>query len=574
MHDDDHTPIRFGSLGLDDRLLEALDGLGFEHPTPIQARAIPLVVAGRDVVGRARTGSGKTAAFGLGLLQRLLDEPTEGVGALVLAPTRELACQVSDALASFARKLDLKIATVYGGSAYPPQIRALERAAVVVGTPGRLLDHLDRGTLDLGAVRTVVLDEADEMLRMGFLDDVERLLAAAPPTRQLVLFSATMPDAIRGIADRHQRDPVEVQVEERAIMVGHIDQVYVRVPRRHRLEALVRILRGLPREAALVFARTRVECAELADALVREGVPADALHGDLSQAARERVVKRLRARQLDVVVATDVAARGLDVEHVTHVINLEMPRDSETYVHRIGRTGRVGRQGMAILFCTPREMRRLKELERAIGQTIAPMEVPSDAQLREHQRAMVASRLREALHDPSVEVAAGWVDGLAEELGVSLERLAAAALARIAREGGATLAGEADPRPPVWSRPPSERPKTKRADCNEVELFFPLGRKHGVRPGDLVGALANEGGVDGAQIGRVNIFEYKSFVGLSKAVAEDLIERVGVLEIRGVPVRLTLGWGKPDQRRERAPRGAGRNGKRGSRGRHRRFRGR
>ncbi|MCA9567546.1 MAG: DEAD/DEAH box helicase, partial [Myxococcales bacterium] len=345
------TTESFSALGLDERLIEALDALGFTAPTPIQAAAVPAVISGSDVVGRARTGSGKTAAFGLGVLQRLLTSEGKGVRALVLAPTRELALQVSEALDSFAAKVPFRTATVYGGAPYPPQIHALKTATVVVGTPGRLLDHLERGTLSLSDVQCVVLDEADEMLRMGFIDDVETLLAATPEGRQVVLFSATMPEAIQKIADKHQRDAVEIQVEDRDLMVGHIRQVFMRVPRRNRIDALVRVLRGTTRDATLVFARTRAECAEVADELARRGVPADALHGDLNQAARERVLARLRARRLDVVVATDVAARGLDVDHITHVVNLELPGDAETYVHRIGRTGRVGREGMAILFC-------------------------------------------------------------------------------------------------------------------------------------------------------------------------------------------------------------------------------
>ncbi|TNF29980.1 MAG: DEAD/DEAH box helicase, partial [Deltaproteobacteria bacterium] len=425
----------FDTFALDSRLREAVSSLGFTTPTPIQARAIPLLLAGRDLIGRARTGSGKTAAFGLPLLERVKSgrAPGGGVRALVLAPTRELALQVTAALETYARALPVNILTVYGGAPYGRQLDALRNGVpVVVGTPGRLLDHLDRGTLDLSAVELVVIDEADEMLRMGFVEDVERLLAAAPPTRQVALFSATMPPPIREIASAYLRDPEEAQVEERALTVDHIAQRWLAVPHRFKLDALERVLRGEPRGTTLVFAKTRAGCGEVTDALLARGFAVEALSGDLDQSARERVVGRLRAGLLDLVVATDVAARGIDVEHLTHVINLDLPHDTETYVHRIGRTGRAGRDGAAISFVTPREQHRVRELERALRVQIARMEVPSDAAIADRKRDAIRADLTRAIEAHGFDAVQQATRELLEVTGWSAEDLAAAAVRLLA----------------------------------------------------------------------------------------------------------------------------------------------
>lgn len=551
------TAPSFADLGLDDRLLKAVAALGFEHPTPIQAEAIPVLLDGRDVVGGARTGSGKTAAFGLPLLHRVREGGP--VRALVLAPTRELAIQVEEALTSFATALRLDLVCIYGGSPYEPQLRALRRGAtVVVGTPGRLLDHLDRGSLDLSGIEVVVLDEADEMLRMGFLDDVERLLKATPTTRQVALFSATMPKPIRRIAKAHLTNPVEVQVETDALSVDHIEQRWILVPRRHKLEALQRILRVSPPGGALVFARTRAACAEVADALARSGVGADALHGDLSQSARERVLNRLRAENLDVLIATDVAARGLDVDHLGLVVNLDLPDNTELYVHRIGRTGRAGRKGLAVSFATPRERRQIHSMERTLGVKIEQVDPPSDAQiLRAQQRRLVLELTRTLEGD--LDRVTTWVTETCEAQGWTAEQVAAAALSRLAEARGVPLHQPTEEAPVGWSRPPEPHQQGGDDPRNEVEVFIDMGRRDGLRPADVVGAIANEAGIPGRDIGRITLFGNNSFVGLPRAAAEHLLKNHPLLEIRGREVHLSMATGREDREAgppDRHPRGA------------------
>jgi ATP-dependent RNA helicase DeaD len=580
----------FAALGLDARLARAVADLGFDAPTPIQAEALPVLMEGRDVVGGARTGSGKTAAFGLPLLQRVADGGP--ARALVLAPTRELALQVARALDSYATHLDLSLTCIYGGAPYGPQLRDLRGGAtVVVGTPGRLLDHLDRGSLDLSGVEVVVLDEADEMLRMGFIDDVERLLEATPRGRQVALFSATMPAPIRRIAQAHLSDPVEVQVEEEALTVDHIEQRWIRVPQRHKLDALQRVLQVAPPGGTLVFARTRAGCAALADALAKQGVAADALHGDLSQSARERVLARLRAARLDVLVATDVAARGLDVDHLGLVINADLPDNTEAYVHRIGRTGRAGRKGLAISFITPRETRLIKGLERKLGVKLTPMDPPTDADIQKARRARLMDELERTV-EGDLEAVRRWLAAEAEARGWDLAEVAAAAVARMAARDGVELDADPDAEPVAWSRGASrDRGRSEGAPdpANEVELFVPIGRRQGVRPGDLVGALANEAGIPGRAIGRITLFGKNSFVGMPRDAAEHVLANHPVLSIRGREVRLSMahgtdgprkrrqgerggGGGGRDPRDRRGPRGKGRGSR--NRGGQKRPRGR
>ncbi len=525
-------PSPFAELALDPRLLEALDALGFEEPTPIQAEAIPALLEGRDVIGRARTGSGKTAAFGLPLLERVKDGAGP-VRALVLTPTRELALQVTEALRGFAKRLPVRMVTVYGGAAYGPQLKALAAGVpVVVGTPGRVLDHLERGTLDLSALELLVLDEADEMLRMGFLEDVQKVLKASPPSRQIALFSASMPAPIVAVAEEHLKDPIEVQVEREALTVHHITQRALLVPERHKADALVRILSAEPIGAALVFARTRAGCAAAADDLAARGVPVDALHGDLNQAARERVLSRFRSGRLRVVVATDVAARGIDVEHISHVINYDLPSDAETYTHRIGRTGRAGREGVAISLVTPGEVHKIRSLQRVLDTRIERIEVPSDREVAEARRRRLLDAVREAAEGPACERALPLVETLAGELDPM--RIAAAAIALLAEDRDTRLDDEGlDDRPPPWAR------RAPATDADEVELFLPIGRTRGVRPGDLVGALANDRGVSGGSIGKVTILANASFVRVSPEAAERILADRRPLEVRGkaVPIQ-------------------------------------
>ncbi|MEM1417884.1 MAG: DEAD/DEAH box helicase [Myxococcota bacterium] len=550
---------RFEDFDLDPRIVEALGSLGFDEPTPIQAEALPPLLSGRDVIGRARTGSGKTAAFGLPLLERVADGGDGDVKALVLAPTRELALQVTDALRTFAKKLPVRLVTVYGGASYGPQLAALRQGVpVVVGTPGRVLDHLERGTLDLSALEMLVLDEADEMLRMGFLEDVETILARTPPDRQVALFSATMPERIRAIASGHLNDPLTVQVEGKALSTGHIAQRAVVVPQRFKAETLQRLLAAEPIEAAIVFARTRAGAAEIADLLARSGLAADALHGDLNQTARERVLTRFREGVLEVVVATDVAARGIDVDRISHVFNLDLPPDPETYVHRIGRTGRAGREGVAISLVTPAEVPRARYFQRALKVQIERMPVPSDAVIMSARSDELQQLLDAQLAEGVGPGAAELVEALQEEH--DLGAIAAAALSLLAAGHGLDLEGKFDEDPPRWAqqRVPAERkggkgagrergergpreprgPRPARGEADAVELFLPVGRKRGVRPADLVGALANDAGIDGRSIGRITILDSKSFVRVSEASAARILER-GDVEVRGkrVPVK-------------------------------------
>ncbi|HEX6863504.1 MAG TPA: DEAD/DEAH box helicase, partial [Thermoanaerobaculia bacterium] len=371
MGDQEETDVTesFESLGLSEPILKAIAEVGYEAPTPIQAKTIPAMMAGRDLIGQAQTGTGKTAAFAIPILEKI-DPSSPEVQALVLAPTRELAIQVAEAVHTYSKHLGrIGVIPVYGGQPIQLQLKRLQRGVhVVVGTPGRIMDHLRRGTLRLDALRIVVLDEADEMLRMGFIDDVEWILAQAPPERQTALFSATLPREVRRIAERHLKKPVSIEIERPTLTVPAIEQRYLNVSPQQKLDALTRILETEPTEAVLIFTRTKTGAAELSERLQGRGYAAEAMHGDMNQAQRESVIRRLKAGQVEIVVATDVAARGLDVERITHVVNYDIPNDVEAYVHRIGRTGRAGRSGVAVLFVQPRERRMMAEIERYTGQ--------------------------------------------------------------------------------------------------------------------------------------------------------------------------------------------------------------
>jgi ATP-dependent RNA helicase DeaD len=566
---------------------------GYETPTPIQARAIPLLLEGRDLVGQAQTGTGKTAAFALPLLCRI--EPSEGaVQALVLVPTRELALQVAQAIHTYGRHLrQAAVLAIYGGDSMVRQIARLERGVqVVVGTPGRVLDHIRRGSLQLGEVRTVVLDEADEMLRMGFIEDVESILSNTPEGRQTALFSATMPPEIQRVARNHLRSPVRVAIEVTQKTVESTVQRFAVVADHHKLEALLRLLEVSPPEAALVFARTRIGADELAEALCAHGFPAEALHSDLSQAQRATVLQRLRDQRLRIVVATDVAARGLDIDHISHVINFDLPGDPETYVHRIGRTGRAGRTGDALLLVTPKERGRVRALERYTQSAIPPLAVPTRAEVQKHRAERLAASIGEALKGEVPDTfralaerlaAASETDGLAVAA-VALSRLCADRIApnpSIPDDLRPTQRAERFERPerfarserperperfarperferperfarperperferpersdrperfgrperaphserPAWSgprdraephggEPPAHRrfearPQTERTPPADVALLLlAVGHQHGLRPQDVVGAIANEAGVPGKIIGHIDI---------------------------------------------------------------------
>ena len=547
--------MSFARFALDPRLLATLTEIGFTTPTPIQEAAIPALLEGRDVVGGARTGSGKTAAFSLPLLQRL-GERTKGPRAIVLCPTRELALQVQGDLEIFAKPLGVRTLAVYGGAPYRPQFVALKSGVdIVVGTPGRVIDHLERGSLLLEDVRMVVLDEADEMLRMGFLDAVEKILAATSGERQTALFSATMPPPIRRLADQFLRDPVDVAVEDKALTVEHIEQAFIHAQRHDKPEILIRVIRAEAAEAVLVFTNTRRDCAEVTEALCARGIPAEALNGDLDQGARERVLGRFRDGRVSVVVATDVAARGLDVDRVDMVVNYELPLDAESYVHRIGRTARAGREGVAISLVSSRERPRLINLQRRLGRTVSETRPPTEADVRKRELLEFEAELIRAQGD--AESARRWV-GERVLAGWDPAELAAAAVHAFAATRGLSFdqpreqsrrpvrdqhddrpfrdeRGPRDDRPFRDERGPrDDRPAhASRNSGPTKDLFLPIGKHAGVRPSDLVGALTNEAGVPFDAIGRITIHERVTYVVLDAAHAERVVEQFPKLAIRG-----------------------------------------
>jgi ATP-dependent RNA helicase DeaD len=521
----------FQDLGLKEPLLRSISDVGYEAPTPIQSVAIPPLLAGRDLIGQAQTGTGKTAAFGLALLQAI-DPAERSVQALVLTPTRELGIQVAEALHTYGKYLQgLVVLPVYGGQSLDVQQRRLARGVqVVVGTPGRIMDHLRRGTLRLDKIRMVVLDEADEMLRMGFIEDVEWILAQAPPPsagRQTALFSATMPPEIRRIAQRHLKDPASIELERKALTVPLIEQRYVLVPQPQKLDALTRLLETEPIEAVLVFTRTKTAAAEISEKLEARGYSVAALHGDMNQPMRERVVERLRGGQVEIVVATDVAARGIDVERISHVVNYDIPYDLGAYVHRIGRTGRAGRAGIAVLFVTPRERRMLQDLERFTGQRIAPMKMPTAADVASRRSELFKETLRKTMAEEDLELYLALIEQLVEE-GLDVAEIAAAAAYLARRERPLEVAVE----PETASLP--------HADGGMVRLFLNAGRIGGVRPADIVGAIANEAGVPGQEIGSIDINDRFSFVEVPARYQKQIVERMSGATLRGRPLEIRV----------------------------------
>src|SRR4051794_6660790 len=527
----------FASLGLSAPLVETLAQLGYEAPTPIQARTIPALLKGRDLIGQAQTGTGKTAAFALPMLQQL-DLKSKATQALVLTPTRELAMQVSDAMHSYAKKLDgVAVLPVYGGAPIFGQMKHLQRGAhVVVGTPGRLIDHLDRGTLDLAKVRMVVLDEADEMLKMGFIDEVERMLSLVPTPRQVALFSATMPEPIARIAQRHLVKPERVEIEHHGLAAPDIEQRFLNVAEGQKLEVLTQMLELEEADAVLIFRRTKNGAAELAEKLGGRGFAAEPMHGDMKQAERETVIRKLRAGKIDIVVATDVAARGLDVEQITHVVNYDIPNDVEAYVHRIGRTGRAGRSGVATLFITPRERRMMREIERFTGTQIKPMKMPSRADVAARRIAVFKETLRKELQNGDLDLYVQVVTELADEGPSDMAEVAAAA-ARLAHGARAVAAPAAEMAPQ-----PVHRETERERDDEEpkVRLSMAVGKKDGIRPADVVGSIANEAGISGREIGPIDIRDEITYVSIPLRLRDDVIAKLGGAKFRGRPVHLKV----------------------------------
>ena len=543
----------FAAFGLRPEILEGLEAIGFHEPSPIQRAAIPELLLGRDLVGQAQTGTGKTAAFGLPLLQRLdPDQRTPQV--LVLTPTRELALQVAEAFSGYAARLrNVKVLAIYGGADFRDQIQQLRRGVqIVVGTPGRVMDHMRQGTLDLSGLRSLVLDEADEMLRMGFIDDVEWVLEQLPAQRQVVLFSATMPTEIRRISHKYLNEPAEITIRTKGADGRRIRQRYLNVNGPQKLEALERVLEAERRDGVIIFARTKAVTLTVAESLEAHGYEVAVLNGDVPQAQRERTIERLRDGRVDVLVATDVAARGLDVDRIALVINYDIPFDSEAYVHRIGRTGRAGRNGDAILFLTPRERRFLGGLERAVGQPIEPMDIPSNASINQNRLDRLRERLTGALDTPPCgdeerALLTEILQRVAQERQLSADDLALAAL-QLSLGGKPLLlqceerflapragAGRDRDRDGGGERDRGRRAGPERQDGPpepHMDRFrIEVGWRDRVKPGNIVGAIANEAGLTGRAIGRIRIFDAHSTVDLPKGMPDDVFQDLRRLRV-------------------------------------------
>ena len=613
---DPATPVTpaipsFKDLALSEPLQRILTDLGYESPSPIQAATIPHLLGGKDLLGQAQTGTGKTAAFALPILNRL-DLSKTKPQALVLAPTRELAIQVAEAFQRYATHIPgFRVLPIYGGQPYGPQLSGLRRGVhVVVGTPGRVIDHLERGSLDLSELNCLVLDEADEMLRMGFIDDVETVLKKTPPTRQVALFSATMPTQIRRIAQNHLREPVEITIKSKTTTAAKTRQRYWLVSGMHKLDALTRILEAEPFDAMIIFTRTKVSTDELAERLRARGLAAAAINGDLAQAQRERAIQNLKEGKLDILVATDVAARGLDVDRISHVLNYDIPYDTESYVHRIGRTGRAGREGDAILFVTPRERNMLRQIERATRQPIEMMDLPSVETVNDLRITRFKDRITTALggselgmfrsmiqqyeieHDvPAIEIAAALarlaqgdkpllLDAKAKPERRDFDPTASRERKDFANRGERgrderPSRGERPERAERSERPRADRPPHPRAARSEafsnpaedgrkrvpetreprahsqsdhrppeagMETYrVEVGHMHGVKPGNIVGAIANEAELDSKHIGRITISEDHSLVDLPEGMPSEILQLLKKSWVAGQRLRISRG---------------------------------
>ena len=553
-------PQGFASFGFAPELLDALTAIGYQEPSPIQKAAIPELLLGRDLVGQAQTGTGKTAAFALPMLAAL-DAEQRTPQVLVLTPTRELAIQVADAFKSYAANMPhLRVLPLYGGSDFRDQIVRLKRGVqIVVGTPGRVMDHMRQGTLDLSGLRSLVLDEADEMLRMGFIDDVEWVLGQLPEQRQVVLFSATMPAEIRRISHQYLKDPAEITIRTKGSDASRIRQRCITVNGPQKLEALCRVLEAESKQGVIIFARTKAITVTVAEELEARGYDVAVLNGDVAQNQRERTIERLKSGTVDVLVATDVAARGLDVERISLVINYDIPFDAEAYVHRIGRTGRAGRNGDAILFVTPRERRFVNGLERAVGRPIEPMEIPTNATINQNRLDRLRQRLTAGL-EPQAEASgvraeerallAEMLQRVGQESGAGFEQLALAALQLAVgdqpllmqgdeswlRQGGQQRDGRRGERlapggPGAGQPRRGPREQAGPPEANMERFRIEVGWRDRVKPGNIVGAIANEAGLNGRSIGRIQIFDAHSLVDLPQGMPEDVFQGLRRLKV-------------------------------------------
>jgi len=572
----------FESLGITSPVLKAVQQLGYEQPSPIQAQSIPILLNGENLLGVAQTGTGKTAAFALPLLSRI-NSAQKTPQILVLTPTRELAIQVAEAFQTYARNLKgFHVLPIYGGTDMRGQLRGLERGAqVIVGTPGRILDHIRRRSLKLNELNGLVLDEADEMLRMGFIDDVETILAETPDTCQRALFSATMPPAIRRVVKKYLGDAKEVSIEAKTKTVERITQRYLTVKGHQKMDALTRILEVEEFDGMIIFVRTKSATAEVAEKLEARGFSAAALNGDLSQTLRERTVNRLKKGQIDIVVATDVAARGLDVERISHVVNYDIPYDNEAYVHRIGRTGRAGREGQAILFVAPKESRLLRSIEQSTRQKITVMELPTGAQVSDQRVQQFQSRILEDIETGKLYQFRGLLEKLAEDNGVSMTDIAAALTYQMQQErplfpklAPLETGGRGRDRSERRDRPErgdkrerggrkeqASRPRRDNKHLDDIEMVtyrMEVGKNHGVMPKDIVGAIANEAGIESKNIGRIKLDDDHSTVDLPEGMPKEIFNHLrNKVRVCQQPMKLSLvEAGNPKKRStESKPRG-------------------
>ncbi|MDU7507348.1 MAG: DEAD/DEAH family ATP-dependent RNA helicase [Enterobacter sp.] len=589
----------FADLGLKAPILEALNDLGYEKPSPIQAECIPHLLSGRDVLGMAQTGSGKTAAFSLPLLNNI-DPDLRAPQMLVLAPTRELAVQVAEAMTEFSKHMrGVNVVALYGGQRYDVQLRALRQGPqIVVGTPGRLLDHLKRGTLDLSKLSGLVLDEADEMLRMGFIEDVETIMAQIPDGHQTALFSATMPEAIRRITKRFMKEPQEVRIQSSVTTRPDISQSYWSVYGMRKNEALVRFLEAEDFDAAIIFVRTKNATLEVAEALERSGYNSAALNGDMNQALREQTLERLKDGRLDILIATDVAARGLDVERISLVVNYDIPMDSESYVHRIGRTGRAGRAGRALLFVENRERRLLRNIERTMKLTIPEADLPNAELLGKRRLEKFAAKVQQQLESSDLDqyrALLSQIQPVAEGEELDMETLAAALLKMAQGERSLIVPPDAPMRPkrefrdrddrferrgdrndrgPRGDRPErggEDRPRRERRDAGDMELYrIEVGRDDGVEVRHIVGAIANEGDISSRYIGNIKLFASHSTIELPKGMPGEVLQHFTRTRILNKPMNMQLlgdAQPRPDRGGERRGGGRGFGGERREGGR-------
>ena len=566
--------LSFQQLALSEPILKALNDVGYETPSPIQAETIPLLLSGRDVLGQAQTGTGKTAAFALPALSNI-DVNQRDPQILVLAPTRELAIQVAEAFHKYAKHIKgFNVLPIYGGQEYGGQIRSLKRGVhAVVGTPGRVMDHIRKGTLNLDGLKTLVLDEADEMLRMGFIDDVEWILEQTPKTRQIALFSATMPTQVRRIATAHLTNPAEITIKMKTATANLIRQRFWPVSGMHKLDALTRILEAETFDGMIIFVRTRIATVEVAEKLSARGFAASALNGDIPQAQRERTVDQLKKGKLDILVATDVAARGLDVERISHVVNYDIPHDTEAYIHRIGRTGRAGREGDAILFVAPRERRMLNAIERATSKKIELMELPSTELINDKRIAQFKQAIADTLATEDLGLFKHLVEQYQNEHNVPAIEIASA-LAKLVQGDSPLLLqhkpvtradkawesrGNDQPRTRDRGKGSerSERPQRPRKDAppeKGMQRFrIEVGHIHKVMPGNIVGAIANEANIDAQNIGRINIFDDHSTIDLPADMPEDIYAGLKKVWVAGQTLNISREGEAPKAPSKRSP---------------------